>query len=229
VTEALVIMAKEPRPGLVKTRLVPRLTQEQASAFYAAMLEDVLSQTTKEHTTRSTFVAFHPLTARPWFVARTNPPLRSIPQRGPDLGTRLAKVFDDIAMEGYTRMVVRNSDSPDLPVETLEAAFATLASSDVVLCPDSGGGYGVVGLNRPCPELFTSVEMSTESVLARTLELTRRLGLRASLLDPVPDIDTSEDLDRLVRTITESDPRSRRRIPATVAMLEELGLLDRIA
>ncbi len=189
----LAVFAKAPVPGSVKTRLCPPLTLEEAAAGYEAMLLDVLDQAPPPGVERALW--FTPEEQRGWFE-RAAPGWPLYAQRGPDLAARMAALFEVHAAQGHGRMVLRGSDSPTLPAETVAAAFAALDEADVAICPDRDGGYNLIGLCRPAPALF-GLEMSTASVLEDTLARARREGLQVRLLPAWHDVDTVADLAQL--------------------------------
>ena len=191
----LALFAKAPVPGEVKTRLCPPLQPEQAAALYEAMLRDILSQD-PVGTEVARALWFTPEAARDWFVRAAHPGWRLYPQQGPDLAARMRQLFRTHAAEGGDRIVLRGTDSPTLPSETVAGAFDALDRAHVVLCPDRDGGYNLIGLREPCDALF-ELEMSTDTVLDQTVERARGLGLRVELLPDHHDVDTAADLGRL--------------------------------
>ena len=117
-----------------------------------------------------------------------------------------------------------NSDGPTLPVEYLDEAFARLrGGAEVVFGPCDDGGYYLVGATRPAPRLLRGVRMSTESVLADTLDLAAEEGLRVELLPAWYDVDGPGDLARLARDLqtapAEVAPRTRRWLLPRLASL----------
>jgi rSAM/selenodomain-associated transferase 1 len=206
--ELLVLFARAPVPGRVKTRLVPPLTSEQAADLYRAMLLDVIDLHADEPAARA--IWHDPPEAADWFRANAPSDFALRAQRGRDLGERLAAAFRDAAAEGYGAVVVRGTDSPTLPRARVREAFAGLRRADLVLCPDRDGGYNLIGLREPCDALF-SIGMGNETVLARTLERARGAGLRAELLDAHYDVDTARDLVALGRDVASgAAPRTAR-------------------
>jgi rSAM/selenodomain-associated transferase 1 len=175
----LVVFARAPRPGKVKTRLTPPLTPEQASALYRAMLEDVLELSARaaEQLGLDLVLAVEPGAAALELAGLAPPGLRAVAQRGPDLSARLEWAVSEAAAGGLGPVLVRGSDSPALGIETLAAALADLGSADLVIAPDRDGGYSLVGLRRPVHGLF-SHPMSTGSVLRDTLASAKRLAGR---------------------------------------------------
>jgi rSAM/selenodomain-associated transferase 1 len=192
------ILAKQPAPGAVKTRLCPPLTPAQAAELATAMLDDTVGKC-RGSTQFESALCVAPDEAIPWFRARFPDVGEITAQVGEGLGARLADCFERAARLhlGWTLACI-GTDAPQVPLERIVEAHRELESgADLVLGPDEGGGYYLVALRRPIPELFTRVPMSTPDMCARTLELARSLALRVHLLDPDYDVDTPADLMRL--------------------------------
>ncbi len=135
-------------------------------------------------------------------------PVMLFPQQGADLGQRLSNIFERLCREGYDQVNIINSDSPDMPRSLISKAMALQKrpQTDLVLGPCCDGGYYLVGLKRPVPELFEDIPWSTDKVLEKTLERAGALGLAVSLLDRWCDIDTYRDLQQfLVRNELRTD------------------------
>ena len=177
----LVVFAKRPEPGRVKTRLCPPFTPEQAAALYAEMLADVLEATAAfcESLALDPVLAVDPPEACASLAALAPPGFRVVPQRGPGLAERMAHAAASQWATGASRVLLRGSDSPALDLATLRAGAEGLAEADLVLCPDLDGGYGLVALGRPAPGLFDHA-MSTD----RVLDDTARTGASARSLVP---------------------------------------------
>ena len=218
VKGVIVVFAKSPESGRVKTRLSPPLSPDEAAEFYACMLDDVL-ETTADAARELEFdavLAVDPPAARDWLARRAPSGFRVVAQRGGDLGTRMAHAAEQAAAGGARRILLRGSDSPALPIETLAAAAAALEEVDLVVCPDPDGGYSLVGLRRPVAGLFDHA-MSHAGVLEATCDRAERARLSTRLLPPSFDLDTAEDLTRL------AECRARRGAlpcPRTLAWLD---------
>jgi rSAM/selenodomain-associated transferase 1 len=192
---AVIVFAKAPRAGEVKTRMCPPLSHAEAAELYASMLADVLEATA--HAARAlgidAVLAVHP-PERCGELARDVPtPFRVVAQRGSDLAARMAWAVRETAAGGVARMLLRGSDSPTLDGAALASALAELEAHDVVLRPDRDGGYNLVGLRRPTPEIFDH-PMSTASVLADTQARASARGLAVRIAEPGFDLDTLADL-----------------------------------
>lgn len=195
---AIVVFARQPVPGQVKTRLCPPLSPEQAASLYRAMLADVLEATARfaAQLGLEPVLAVTPARAAAE-LARLAPPFyRVVAQRGAGLAERMAWAVAEQAAAGHDRILLRGSDSPALDPEAVAEALAALDEVDLVLCPDPDGGYNLVGLRGPAPGLFAH-PMSTDQVLQHTLAAAERLGLTHRVQAPRFDIDRIEDLGRL--------------------------------
>ncbi len=195
MSSLLIIFAKEPVPGQVKTRLCPPLNPEAAAALAGAFLQEVLEESARLQD-MSLALAYSPPEAVSHFQQLAPAGTELFPQTGNDLGERMSRAFDRGFAAGFTPVLLRGSDSPDLPGEVLFEANKVLASgaAEVVLGPSHDGGYYLVGLRRPQPELFRGQAWSTAAVLAATLARARALSLPVHLLPPWTDIDTYDDL-----------------------------------
>lgn len=217
----LAVFAKAPWTGRVKTRLCPPLAPEQAASLYASMLDDVLEASAgfARALGLEAWLHFEPEEARAEFATRAALGFQLESQLGPDLASRMANAFARAAEAGCERMLLRGSDSPGLDFETVVEALACLdAGADLVLTPDQGGGYALIGLKKPRSALF-EVTMSTMSVLDDTLARARSLGLSTALTRASFDIDRVDDLAR-VETLTAA--QSSVLCPRTVESIRAL-------
>jgi rSAM/selenodomain-associated transferase 1 len=208
--QALAIMAKEPISGQTKTRLCPPLTAEQAADLYRCFLEDIICTVGNAVGGRSDirpYIAYSPVEAVNYF-RQFAPDFDLIPQVGARLNERLQSVFSAAFELGYQQVAAMNSDSPTLPGAYLIEAFERLESTDVVLGPCEDGGYYLIGLKRPIPEIILPVQMSTDRVLADTLALITGHGLTVELLPTWYDVDTIVELSRLEKEIAGLDSRT---------------------
>ncbi len=222
MTGALIVFAKDPRPGEVKTRLSPPLTPEQASGLYACMLDDVLAWTARYGPAHGLepIVAVHPPEACPEMARRIPTGVRVTAQRGDDLGARMESAIADAAERGLGPILMRGSDSPTLPSGLLREALTALERADLVLSPDPDGGYNLVGLHRPVSGLFRH-EMSTDSVFERTRQHAERRGMHTTALSGSFDIDHASDFSLLEAALrADAGPDCER----TRAFMDECGL-----
>ena len=218
----IVVFAKAPVPGRVKTRMIPPFSPDQAAGLYASMLADVLETTAAFATRRGleALLAVDPPDACGEMARRAPPSYRVVAQRGPGLSARMAWAVAEVAATGRERVLVRGSDSPALDPATLDAALDALADSDLSVCPDLDGGYSLIGLRGPAPGLFDH-PMSTFRVLDDTLANARRLGLNSRVLSPRFDLDTAADLAHLAQARRDGSASGCRR---TLAYLDDEAL-----
>lgn len=192
----LMIFCKAPIPGQVKTRLIPALTAEQAAELHIE-----LSIKTLQRATLNSLCPVQlwcaPTTGQVFFSeSKTAYPLVLKQQQGADLGERMHRAFCS-ALAEYSHALLMGCDCPSLTGQDLEQALTALSQeNEVVLAPAEDGGYVLIGLNRPRPELFDNVSWGTELVLGQTLARIERYKLRYYELSEQWDVDTPEDLER---------------------------------
>ncbi len=189
------IFAKEPRAGEVKSRLAAVIGNEPAARLYDAFLRDLVARLPAIAAT--CVLEYTPATAHAYFAELCGGRFELEPQAAGDLGDRMAAFFGRRFAAGAQRVVLIGSDSPDLPLDRIERAFALLADHDVVIGPSHDGGYYLIGLRRLIDELFRNIAWSTHKVFARTMERIRPLGVTHAILDAWYDVDLPDDLNRL--------------------------------
>ncbi len=208
------IMAKAPLAGDVKTRLCPPLRVPEAAALYRAFLCDKIEQV-RSLESAGHAIAFTPEHERGTFEELA-PDFTLIPQRGADLGGRLAATFEQLFARGHAGVLLIDSDTPTLPTAFLFEALQLIAKpeTDLVLGPSEDGGYYLIGLRARRPELFEGVPWSTPAVVPETIRRARVLGLAVARLPRWFDVDTDSDLARLrdsMATIAGASARHTRR------------------
>jgi rSAM/selenodomain-associated transferase 1 len=195
LAKLLVIVAKEPVPGKVKTRLFPKLSPAVAADLYRCFLHDRIQEvSTLNEVDRA--IAYTPEDAGKTFTTLALDGFELFAQQGKHLGERLNNIFLEKLSQGYNAVSIVDSDSPDLPKSLIKESFELLLSkrADIVFGPCYDGGYYLVGMRKPHPELFRNIPWSTENVLSATLEKARKIGLNVKLLTRWNDLDTFEDL-----------------------------------
>ncbi len=197
-TRTLVIVAKEPTPGRVKTRLGATLGHDRAAALYRAFSADTFRLIDQLPAT-SLAIAHWPPEAGVHFQRELGARGLIFAQEGADFGARLHHAFATAAAHGAERIVLIGTDSPSLPISIIEQAFARLDDQhiDGVIGPCSDGGWYLLGLRQPHAALFHDIAWSTEVVYQQTLERAAAAGLRLESLPTWYDIDTEADLARL--------------------------------
>lgn len=190
----LIVFAREPIPGAVKTRLIPALGPDGAARLYERLLGIALrAASATPCARRQLWCAGGPAEGGQCARLAAEHGLAWYPQPEGDLGTRMETALTQ-ALGETDRAVLIGSDCPDYDPAYLSAAFAALDSRDAVLGPAADGGYVLIGLRRPAPELFASVPWSTSDVLAATRAALRRNGLSWLELPTLRDLDRPEDL-----------------------------------
>jgi uncharacterized protein len=211
----LVIMAKAPRPGAVKTRLAPSLSLDTVVDFYRCLLDDTLALARSLGDIEVAIMC--PDSDVDELTQLAGNKASVVAQKGEGLAAGLTSVFEHFTEEHQRRIIAFNSDSPHLPRSVLEDAFETLAAHDVVVGPTHDGGYYLVGAKTSHPTLFAGDGMGTSSALERLLSRVQALELSLGLVDPFYDIDVSDDLTRLAAELRLAPERA----PRTAMWLKE--------
>jgi rSAM/selenodomain-associated transferase 1 len=204
----LVIMAKAPRPGTVKTRLARSLPVPAVTELYRCLLDDTISLA--QGLKGVEVVMMCPECDVEDLRSATDNTVHVVPQAGSGLAAGLTSVFAHFAAAGRERIVAFNSDSPHLPASVLENAFRALAACDVVVGPTHDGGYYLVGATASHPGLFTGEVMGTTSAFETLLARARALRLSVQLTNPFYDIDEAADLGRLAAELQRTPGKAPR-------------------
>lgn len=217
---AVAIMAKAPVAGAVKTRLTPPLTAADAAGLYRCFLLDKVEQVRALQDAHGV-VAYTPPEARGTFEDLA-PGFELLPQRGAELGARLANGLAELLAHGHAGAVAIDSDTPTLPAAFLQQGVDVLrcGEADVVIGPSDDGGYYLIGVRKERPELFDDMPWSTPAVLPETLRRARAAGLTTVRLPEWFDVDTAADLERLRASLAEPGSSSA---PHTARFLAGCG------
>jgi len=220
---ALVIVAKAPVVGQVKTRLCPPLSAAEATELFRCFLVDTVARASTVPNAQ-VCLAFTPTDSEALFRALLPFPLRYLPQRGNSLGERLVNIFADLLHDGFSKIVIVDSDSPTVPTVYLQEAFTLLDNpgNDAVFGPCSDGGYYLVGACAVHHGLFENITWSMASVLTETLAQARLHKLNVALLPAWYDVDNGADLHKLAAELGQLDGNDG--VPRTRAFLRQLGL-----
>ena len=192
----LLIFLKYPTPGQVKTRLAASIGA--AAAIETARVCAELTLARLAVWCRETTIYLHPPEAMSEAQAWLGPSWRLAVQTGQDLGQRLCAAFTDAFAEGADRVMAIGTDSPWLDPQDLDTAFDALEQMPLVLGPSEDGGYYLIGLSQPTPQLFQGISWGTTSVYTDTLAQAAHLGLRAQTLPLGYDLDRVEDVERFL-------------------------------
>src|SRR5215469_11499578 len=204
----LVIMAKAPRRGAVKTRLIPSLSPEAVTDFYSCLLSDTLALARSLRDVEVAIIS--PESDVVELAQLAGNDVTVVGQKGAGLAAGLTSVFAHFAERYPGGTVAFNSDSPHLPLSVLEDAFVTLVAHDIVVGPTHDGGYYLVGAKAAHSNLFAGDGMSTSSALEHLLSRTQDLELSVGFASPFYDIDVVDDLTRLAEELRMAPERAPR-------------------
>ena len=207
---ALAIMAKAPRAGKVKTRLSPPLTLEQSAGLNICFLRDTAQNIADVSAAGHSagLVCYTPVGEEAAFAGLLPASFRLIPQRGDGFGERLLAAAQDILQCGYGSVCLIDSDSPTVPAAAFEQATAELAKPGdrIVLGPSHDGGYYLIGLKYPHPEVFAGIHWSTDTVFAETMAAAHAAGIEAVTLPLWYDVDDARALEVLFAELLDDSP-----------------------
>jgi rSAM/selenodomain-associated transferase 1 len=217
---AIIIMAKVPRAGNVKTRLQPRLTPEQSADFAACLLFDTIEKV--KSLGNELIIAYTPPNELEYFnrFSLAKETLFS-EQKGIDLGEKIFNAFEFAFRWEADSAVMIGTDSPTFPIEFIENALTDLKTYDAVLGKTSDGGFYLIGLSRLKTEIFENVEWSSTKTFRQTKENILRAGFRLKEIPGWYDVDEPPDLEKLRRDF-EQNEISRLIAPKTFEWLRRI-------
>lgn len=200
---AIVVVAKAPQPGKVKTRLCPPLTHRQAATLYTGFLLDTIH--TALQVPHAAVKVVCPSNQDAHALGQILPPqVEYIIQSGTGLTAALTTSFVECLEVGYRKVLCISSDNPTLPLSYLTQALEKLDEVEVVLGPTEDGGYYLVGAKTVYPILFQDMVWSTSSVLTETLERATNAHLQTQLLPLWYDLDTNQELERFIKELPQA-------------------------
>ena len=194
-TDVLAVFVKAPRPGTVKSRLAAAIGAEAAAAVYRVMAEEVVRRTAPRRDAYARVIVFDPPEAGgavgDWLGVEA---AVLTPQSTGDIGARMEHAFAALFQRGARRIALIGTDVPALAFEDVRGALESLDEHDVAIGPATDGGYYLIALKRPQPDLFRAISWSGPDVLANTLDRASGGDLSVRVLRTVGDVDTVEDL-----------------------------------
>jgi uncharacterized protein len=220
-SRTLLLFARLPVLGSVKTRLAPRYTPEESLQLHRALLSDsleLLHRAAREASASAWLYVSDSGELGPDLVARLGAASQAV-QRGDDLGERLVRAFQDRFAAGSRRVVVIGSDTPHLPVERVARAFKALEEDEIVLGPARDGGYYLVGASRLHPSLFRGIAWGTAQVYRETVRKARREGISIASLPAWYDVDLPESVACLWKDILHLESIGSKEIPTVTGRL----------
>ena len=188
--KAIILFVRNPVLGEVKTRLAATLGKENALEIYKKLLDHTHSITKNLECDKYVFYADRINQEDVW----ENEVFQKRIQEGQNLGARMNSAFHSLFSGGYKEVLIIGSDCYELTQGHLEEAFELLSEVDVILGPASDGGYYILGMKEPAPELFTDMAWSTAGVFAETVKRLQKLSRRYLLLPLRNDVDEERDL-----------------------------------
>jgi uncharacterized protein len=210
----LVIMAKAPTPGMVKTRFTKSLPSPAVTTLYRCLLEDTLALAKSLASVKVAVMC--PESDQHELAQLLGNTVQVVAQEGEGLAAGLTSVFRHFTAS-WQHVIAFNSDSPHLARSVLDSAFEILATHDVVVGPTHDGGYYLVGAKAAHASLFEGDGMGTSSALDRLLKRTKLLELSTGFTESFYDIDVAEDLIRLAAELRLAPARA----PKTAAWFGE--------
>ena len=196
MSTSLIIFAKSPIPGKVKTRLTPCITPTEAAELYKAFIIDIIGNTHKLKCERVT-IAYTPSNEEATFYSICGQSVDYLPQKGHDLGERMKNAFKHSFDKGSKRTVIIGTDSPTLPSSYIQKAFDALKEVSVTIGPTLDGGYYLIGLSEQNDAIFDGIDWSTSKVFGQTLTRIQVVNKQLYVLPPWYDVDTPDNLEFL--------------------------------
>lgn len=203
---AVICFTRVPRPGKTKTRLMSRLTGDQCARLHWAFLGD-LAEIYRE-LDADLFVAHTP--DPDWErLKAVFPTARFFPQAGDGLGEKMDHALNTVLALGYGKVVLTGSDLPLMTADHLRSGFDALETADITLGPTGDGGYYLVGVKAANPFLFENQTYGCGSVFENTAAAAAAAGRTVATALPCDDVDTPEDLQKLVQAISPDSHTAR--------------------
>ena len=199
----LIIFAKEPQKGLVKTRLRSLLSAKECSDLYKAFFQDTVA-VAKRVICDERVIAYESFGKPPLFLRKIAPRFKFYEQKGSDLGERLHNAFSDLNGSCKWKTVIMGSDIPSIHETLINDVFAYLETYDAVFGPSGDGGYYLAGLNKPCGGLFKDIKWSSAVVMRQTLKKCMQLKLKTRLIETHDDVDSPKALAQLKNSLKTS-------------------------
>ena len=203
---AVIIFAKMPEPGKVKTRLAEELGNTFAVEFYkncAAHIFNEISQLKKYGIDCYLFYGIDNNISeiKKW----VNKNFIYNPQTGGDLGNKMSAAFQNVFAHGKNKVIIVGTDIPDISKEIFLKAFDELDKNDFVISPSHDDGYNFLGMKSYYPEVFQNIKWSSEEVFPKTIDAIKKLNLKVSVGKSLIDIDDKKDLNEWLANIEDGN------------------------
>ena len=195
---AVILFTRVPRPGQTKTRLLPVLSPDQCAGLHWAFLKD-LAEIYRDLDAHL-FVAYTP--DPDWELLKAVFPRAGyLAQKGKDLGEKMYRALRTVLELDYESVILTGSDLPMMTADHLRSGFDALEESDIAIGPTSDGGYYLIGMKKPCREVFRIEGYGGASVFENTVSAAKNAGLTVGTALSCDDVDTPEDLENLAKTV----------------------------
>ena len=185
---ALIIFARNPVMGKVKTRLAEKLGEKKAYDIYIMLLGNIYKKTKDLNYEKYLFLS------EDFDENLFDSGYKQVIQKGADLGEKMYNAIETALNEGMENVILIGTDIPDLDPKIFDEAFDKMSFDDIVIGPAKDGGYYLIGVKVPMKFLFENMKWSNENVLKNTIERIKREKKSYYLLKELNDIDTEEDL-----------------------------------
>jgi uncharacterized protein len=223
MNNTLIVFAKAPQPGRVKTRMFSDLSPDQSAELYRAFVHDLLEATRSLSDVRRV-IGCDPSARDPYFQSLgERHGVELMDQTGRDLGERMRNALGEAQRNHPGPAVIIGTDSPTLPMGIVREAFDRLRTDELALGPSHDGGYYLIGCAEKIPPIFEEIPWGTDRVLELTLKKITELGVRCALLPFWYDVDTIQDLRFLSAHLEYRDRQGNGPVaPETRRALENL-------
>jgi rSAM/selenodomain-associated transferase 1 len=206
MTEALIVFARLPVAGSVKTRLAKTLGEDFAVRFYRACAEHTFNECRKAASTgMDIFVFYSDEKDKELMKKWTGNDFRLLPQSGEDIGKRMFNAFKIVFDEGVNRAILIGTDVPDISSGIISKALTSLNNTELVIGPAKDGGYYLIGMKKLYGFLFENIEWGTGKVFAGTLDKINMNNLDKKIITELYDIDTEEDITKWLSAKQEDE------------------------
>jgi len=215
---ALVVFAREPKEGKVKTRFLRELSPQTVTRIYEAFIRDVL-KVARQANCDQRFLYYAGAGSSIPFLRRFEKKFLLKRQVGEDLGVRMHRAFSYCQRRRFDKTVIIGTDCLTLTAHDIETALRKLSRYDCVLGPSKDGGYYLIGLKDADKRIFENIKWGTSSVLKATLKRIQKLNKKTYLLREREDMDTAEQLRKFPKNV-----KAAKTSPYTQKALRNLSL-----
>ena len=191
---AVIVFARYPERGKVKTRLAKEIGEESALEFYTSCAENTFSECKKIKSENILLYLFYSGVKDKTLIAKwAGFDFVCLPQAGSDLGERMSNAFSEVFSNGIKKAVIIGTDIPDIDAKLINRACEVLNYADVIIGPSDDGGYYLLGMKKKYDFLFENINWSTKSVFSETQFRIIKNNLNYFILSELVDIDTKDD------------------------------------